>query len=698
MSLLLVIAMIFSMTGAALAAEATDYTDKLVILHTNDSHSRVDTNLGFAAVAAAKSYYESLGANVLLLDAGDTLHGLPLANLSTGGNIVEIMNAVGYDAMAPGNHDFNYGTNRLLALADMMDFPLLSANYTTKAGKLVFDGSVVLEAGNAKVGVVGISTPETAYKTSPLNTAGYTFNGDSMAELVQAQIDALLAQDVDYIIALGHLGIDEESAPWRSTDIIAGVSGLDAFVDGHSHTALSEGMIVQDKDGNDVVLAQTGEYLKNIGMLTLDGETITAGFVDTEGLEPDADVTALIGSINTDLMPLLNEVVASTTVNLNGERAPGNRTEETNLGDLAADALRYVSGADVALTNGGGIRVSLPIDHTNPEDEAAYIAGTEPGQITYGDLNAVFPFGNVVVTIDITGADLLAALEHGTKSAPEAAGGFPQISGISFTLNTSRTENRVSDVLINGQPLDLTATYSLATNDFTQVGGDDYTMLAGYAKTGEYSALDEALIAYITEELGGVIGEEYAAPQGRITTQASPVYFDDVRPDDWFYSSVNYVYENGIMMGTDTGFAPNTTMTRGMMITILHRLAGTPETKAAASAYFDDVADGAWYADAVAWAYENGITYGVEDRLFAPMDTMTCEQLVTFLYRVADEQLGISIADSQEAYWETVREAIGSPALSDGATRAQAACVLEAFMTIEAVAERTGMVAVPTAA
>lgn len=722
LSLLLVVAMALSLTGIAMA-ETPDVNGKLVILHTNDIHSRVDDNLGYASVAAAKAYYESLGANVLLFDAGDTLHGYPIANLSEGENIVEFMNAAGYDAMTPGNHDFNYGAARLIELEKLMDFPLLSANFTTEAGNAVFKASTIIEIGGLKVGVVGISTPETATKTNPLNVAGYSFNPDDMIKLVQAQIDALEQAGADYIIALGHLGIDDESAPWRSADIIAGVSGLDAFIDGHSHSSLENGLIVADKAGNNVVLAQTGEYIKNIGALVIDGDKITAGYVDTEALTPDADVEALIAAKKDAIKPLLNKVLASTTVALNGARAPGNRTEETNLGDLATDALLYVSGADIALTNGGGIRVSLPVDHTDAENESNYIAGTKAGDITYGDLNAVFPFGNVVVTIEITGADLLAALEHGTASTPEASGGFPQVAGMSYVVHSDLTKNRVQNVMIGNEPLDLNKTYTLATNDFTQVGGDGYSMLASCTKTGEYGALDEALVKYISEELGGVVGAEYAEPQGRITVLTS--YFSDVFTTDWFYSYVNFVYENELMNGTGAGFEPNTMMNRAMMVTLLHRIAGTPEPEKNASDYFYDAPDGEWYSEAVAWAYENGIVEGVgvmpwvtDDGnfkvAFAPYDIMTRAQLVTFLYRYADEYLGIVTAASVAASWEAVESAFSdfdqigdwaqtavvycaSMGIVNGigdnlfdpagsATRAQSAKVFDVFLNLEDVA------------
>ena len=505
---------------------------QIVILHTNDTHSRVaeSGSAGFAGIAAVKDYYESLGAYVLLFDAGDTLHGLPLANLSKGSNVVEIMNAAGYDVMAPGNHDFNYTASRLIELAEEMDFPLISANYTnSETGETVFEPYTVLENEEigVKIGVIGITTPETATKSSPLNTVGYSFNGDKLAEIVQEQIDALIALDCDYIIALGHLGIDKESAPWRSVDVISGVSGLDLFIDGHSHSsieAIEEAgfATVADKDGNEVVLTSTGSYMENVGMVTIIDGNITAGYA-IEELEPNEEIAAMIEGINEELKPLLDQVVANTSVYLNGERAPGNRTEETNLGDLCTDALCWVSGAEVALTNGGGIRVSL-----------------EAGDITYGDLNAVYPFGNVVVTINIKGSDILAALEHGTSAAPEASGGFPQVSGMSFEVHLSAAEgSRVENVMIGDEPLDLAKVYSLATNDFTQIGGDGYDMLAGYTVESYYGALDEALVEYIMEELGGSVGVEYANPAGRIVMKDNP--------SAWAVPEVSWAIEVGLV-------------------------------------------------------------------------------------------------------------------------------------------------------
>lgn len=500
-ALLLVLIMAFSFTAVGQA----EGDSQIVILHTNDVHSRVDDNLGYAGVKSVKDALEAQGKEVLLLDAGDALHGLPLANLSEGMNIVEIMNAVGYTAMAPGNHDFNYGTSRLLELEGQMNFDLLSANVTVEeTGAHAFTSSKLYEAGNKKVGIVGLTTPETVTKADPRKVAGYSFNPDELADILQGEINKLKGEGADYIVALGHLGIDEESRPWRSTDVIAKVSGLDIFVDGHSHSTLESGRTVKDKDGNDVVLAQTGTQLAAIGKITIDDAGIRAELV-TEA-DKDEAITALIGEKMAQIQPLLDRVVAKTDVLLNGERDPGVRTQETNLGDLVADALKAAAGSDIAVTNGGGIRASVDI-----------------GDITYGELNAVLPFGNLVTKIEVTGKQIVEALEFGAQSCPTAAGGFLQVAGLEFEIHTYveyGKGERIQNVKVNGAPIDLNKTYTLATNDFMAAGGDGYEMFGSCVKLGEFGAMDEALINFIVEDLGGGVGQDYAKPQGRIVIKS----------------------------------------------------------------------------------------------------------------------------------------------------------------------------------
>ncbi|WP_312092223.1 5'-nucleotidase C-terminal domain-containing protein [Aminipila sp.] len=609
---------------------------QIVILHTNDVHSRVDDKLGYASVKGWKDYFQAQGSTVLLLDAGDSLHGYPIANLGQGENIVEIMNAVGYTAMTPGNHDFNYGIKRLLELKKEMTFDLLSANLTAENGSAVLSPSKLYEQNGVKIGIIGISTPETATKTNPDNVKGYSFNESSMADQIQTQIDKLEKEGADYIIGLGHLGMDKESAPFRSIDIIEKLHGLDIFIDGHSHTTLENGQLVKDKDGHNVVLAQTGNYLDNIGKVTIDNGRITASLI--KEARTDAAIKNLVDDKKTEIQPMLDTVVAKTEVELDGEREPGVRTKETNLGDLAADAIKYAAGADIALTNGGGIRTSI-----------------KQGNITYGDLNSVFPFGNTVVTIEIKGKDLLAALEHGTKNCPEASGGFPQVSGLSFEINTAASQNRVQNVKIGDAALDLNKSYKLATNDFTQAGGDGYTMLAEYVKTGEYGALDEALVNYIQKTLKGAVDKNYAAPQGRITMTAQnkteTVEYTDITKH-WAKSSIINVVDKGLFKGTDSNkFSPNGSMTRAMFITTLGRLQGV-DTSAYTASSFSDVNIQNWYGGYVEWASEKGIASGegvssAENKpYFAPDRPITREEMAVILMKYCD-----SIGEGPKGEW-----------------------------------------------
>ncbi len=607
-SIITAIIMLFSVQFSFTFAQTVTPADSIVILHTNDIHSNVSGELGYPSVKGWKDYYMAQGSEVLVLDAGDALHGYPIANLSKGENIVEIMNAVGYTAMCPGNHDFNFGTARLMELSKKMKFDLLSANFTDKDKKPVFAASKTYMAGDKEIGIIGISTPETATKTNPLNVAGYQFNEKEMAAQVQSQIDQMESDGVDYIIALGHLGVDVESEPYRSTDLIAQVTGLDIFIDGHSHTSLEAGEKVKDKSGNDVLLAQTGNQFKAIGKIVINGTSMVASLI-TE-VKDDAAVKALIDGKNADIKPLLDIVVAKTSVALDGNRDPGVRTQETNLGDLAADALKYVSGADVALTNGGGIRTSLKI-----------------GDITYGNINSVFPFGNTVVKFNLTGADILAALQHGTKSLPAASGGLPQVAGMDYEVHTYLDADRVRNVMINGKPLDLTKTYSMATNDFTYIGGDGYTMFAKYPKTGEFGALDEALEKYIKTAQGGTVGNQYLNPQGRFDVMLTP--FTDVI-SHWAKKSIAVTVDAGLFKGiSETAFQPEGTMTRGMFVTVLGR-ASAADVSSYTESKFKDVDMNKWYGGYVEWAAKNGIAAGTGMN-FEPNAPISREQIATML-------------------------------------------------------------------
>ncbi|MDF2611044.1 MAG: 5-Nucleotidase domain protein precursor [Lachnospiraceae bacterium] len=485
---LVLVLMPFSTASASevIAAEGTDLSGYTVILHTNDSHGRAvpdsyGGNMGFTAVSALKKAAQKAGAEVILLDAGDTLHGLPFATLTSGESIVELMNLAGYDAMTPGNHDFNYGSETLKSLAATMDFPLLSSNVTLKAsGSKFLESNTIIVKNGVKYGIFGVSTPETAYKTNPNNVS--TLNFGNPIEAAKAEVASLQAAGADVIIALAHLGLDE-SSEFTSAMLAEQATGIDLIVDGHSHTILETGKTVDN-----TLIVSTGEYIKNIGAVVIDKEgKMSARLVNiSQFTDTDEAVDKVVAEISAEQEEQLSEVVGSTSVYLDGVRE-NVRSKETNLGNLTADAMRDATGADVAFTNGGGIRASIEI-----------------GNITKKDLTTVFPFGNYVVTKKVTGKDILAAMEVGVASYPETLGAFPQVSGITFTIDASKPAgSRITNAKIGGVALDSNKTYLLASNDFIFAGGDGYTMFADIDVVNEYSALEEVLINYI-QKLGKV--------------------------------------------------------------------------------------------------------------------------------------------------------------------------------------------------
>lgn len=473
-------------SAAAISTKDTDLTGYTVILHTNDTHGRAipdssGGNMGYAAVSALKKSAEAAGAQVILLDAGDTLHGLPFATVSRGESIVELMNLVGYDAMTPGNHDFNYGSARLSELSKLMKFPLLSSNVVVKAnGQNFLQNHIIITKNGVDYGIFGLSTPQTEYMTNPKNVDTLEFRNP--VEAAKLEVANLKASGADVIIALAHIGTDK-SSDFTSERIAKEVDGIDLIVDGHSHSLHEEGLKVED-----TLIVSTGDYLKNIGVAVFDKEgKLSAGTINAKTFtETDPYVSQVIEKVSKANDTALSEVIGKTSVVLDGVRE-NVRTKETNLGDLTADAMRHGTNADVAITNGGGIRTSI-----------------EVGDITKLDMVTVFPFGNYVVTKYVTGEALVQALELGVSGYPAVSGPFPQVSGITFGIDASKPAgSRVTDVKVNGKPVDLKAKYLLATNDFMAVGGDGYTMLKDFALENEFGALEEILMAYI-KELGVV--------------------------------------------------------------------------------------------------------------------------------------------------------------------------------------------------
>ena len=644
-ALFLALVMALSLAIPAGAADwEEDLSGHIVILHTNDVHGGID---GYASVAALKDAYEAAGAQVLLMDAGDFIQGSTSVNVSQGANAVELMNMAGYDVATTGNHEFDYGYANLKTLMEQAEFPILAANAFTAEGELAMDeANTTFQLGDVTVGVFGLATPETATKAHPAKLEGVTFEAEEdLFDCAQEQVDELTAEGCDYIICLGHLGIDAESTGNRSIDLLENVTGIDVFIDGHSHSEQSDIAEVTDGTGmvGDTILTSTGTKLENIGVVdiaadgTIDATTIPMEDVTaTEGFTPDQAIADRVAEINAQIEEEMGVVIGTSEVNLNGVKEEV-RAGETNLGDLVTDAMLWQAGldneaVDAAITNGGGIRASI-----------------SAGDITKQFVNDVLPFGNTLYVIELTGAELLEALEASTFVTPEPEGGFPQVAGMEFVVNTGadfdagelypgttfhepNSINRVSILTVGGDAFDVNATYTIVTNDFMAAGGDTYYAFSAAGSGYDTGVpLDQVVMDYIAEELNGTVtAADYGEPAGRIHT----ISYNDVVAGDWFAEAVNYVTLTGRMNGTGEGFSPNNNLTRAQMATVLYRMAGEPE--GTIENPFSDVADGQWYTDAVVWAAETGITVGTSENTFNPNDNVTREQMATFLYRFAE--------------------------------------------------------------
>ena len=644
LSLLMAVVMTFSLAVTANAAEETaqDLNGDIVILHTNDVHGAI---AGYAKVAALKDAYEARGAYVLLMDAGDFIQGDPTVSTSEGATAVELMNLAGYDVVSLGNHEFDYGYQNLKDLEADADFAIVDANVLYN-GRVAFEDNLVFTAPDGtKIGVFGLDTPETATKAHPAKIQGVTFlAGEDLYDCAQEQVDALTAEGCEYIICLGHLGIDDESAGNRSIDLLENVDGIDLFIDGHSHSTRADLLDATDGTGmvGNTMVTSTGTKLESIGVVTIDAEgVITTSTTPVADLTAeDADVAARAAAIQKEIDDEYGTVFAKTEVALNGEREPGNRTEETNLGDLITDALvwgaeREGTEVDAAVTNGGGIRASIAA-----------------GDITKKDINTVLPFGNTLSIVQVTGAELLEALEASTYCTPTSIGGFPQVSGIKFTVDTTKAYDqgeqypgstyygpksiqRVTIETVGGEPFDANATYTIATNDFMAAGGDTYYAFAAASVNYDLGiAMDEVVMDYITEELKGTVtAEAYGEPAGRITVDQG-LAFTDVAATSPYYDGIEWAVDEGITNGTTaTTFSPYQNCTRAQIITYLWRAAGSPEPASMEPAYTDVTDTSLYFFKAVQWASEQGL---VEGETFDPYAGCTRAMAVYFMWVAAD--------------------------------------------------------------
>ena len=598
-SLLLTLFVAAGILGGMGSLQSLAADQDIVILFTNDIHCGVNDNIGYAGVALYKKEMLKETPYVTLVDAGDAVQGAPLGTLSEGEDIVAIMNEMGYEFAIPGNHEFDYKMPQFMRLASLLNCGYYSANFTDASGNRIFAPYKLFQYGDTKLAMVGVTTPESFTKSTPVyfqDEAGnyiYGFSEDETGEklyaAVQDAVDSARNEGAEIVILVGHLGRNYVTERWSSESVLANTTGIDAMIDGHSHEEYTT--TVKNKNGEDVLLAQTGTKLQSLGKLVIspddsiraelireipaaqelsgtyvvqrgdslsriakrelgdeaawrelyhlnrsrikDPDRIPTGLqltlpgssvVNEAGRNIDPATQDFINSIESQFNETLKTVIGQSSVDLTvndpdtGLRAI--RSRETNLGDLTADAYRAVTGADVAFSNGGGIRSDIPA-----------------GQITYRDALNVFPFGNSVCMVEATGQQIRDALEMGVRNLPEETGGFQQVSGMSFTVDTSIPSGveldekgnfvrvngsyRVQDLMIGGKPVDLSAVYKVASHNYMLLsGGDGMTMFTGCNVLMRDITTDvDALYTYINQDLGGVIGEEYADPrgQGRIT-------------------------------------------------------------------------------------------------------------------------------------------------------------------------------------
>lgn len=511
----------------------TRFAGKTVILHSNDVHGAIE---GYAFMTELRSEIEAKGGEVIMVDSGDFSQGSIYVSTSKGHAAVEMMNTAGYDVVSLGNHEFDYGYAQLMEnLADARFRTVCSNVLLDETGAPILDpATVITTSSGLKLGFVGITTPETVNKVNPglIHEISFPASAAFYAS-VQSAVDSLT--DANLVIGLSHLGMDEASAElgYRAIDLYNNVSGFDMLIDGHSHTVMT------GAEGGEPIQS-AGSGFQYIGVIVINNETAQIEnhyLVSTAGLQNDPEVAAAAQEIMDSVDAQFNTVFATSEVLLSGEENPGCRTEETNLGDLITDAMVWTmirtGGTDqvdaahvVGIINGGALRASI-----------------EPGDITMREINTVLPFDNTIAVVYVTGAELLEALEASTFATPQPLGSYPQTSGLTFTLDTTRpyaqgsmysidgkesgyyapaSIERVTITSVNGTAFDPEALYAVVTNNYCAAGGDTYNIFNRAISEGSGfdsgMFLGEALVDYITSvQMGTITAEAYGEPRGSQT-------------------------------------------------------------------------------------------------------------------------------------------------------------------------------------
>ena len=544
LSVILSVVIIVSALPMVVSASEQD----TVILYTNDVHCAIDD---YAALAAYRAELIAKGNTVITVDAGDAIQGEIIGSMTEGEAVVDIMNAVGYDYAVPGNHEFDYGMEVFLNLAqNKAEYDYISSNFHyLPRVKPVFSPYAIEDFGDYQVAFIGISTPETITKSTPDffkdENGNYVYGfpkypggmtNEALYENIQESVDNAVSDGADIVVAVGHTGIMETTDGWKSTDIIANTDGIDYFIDAHSHQTIVE-ETYKNQNNEDVIITSTGTKFANFGVMTIssngnvDFKLVNPDTVNIDTLSGEAktaynDVKSIIDDYNEDIAYLFDEIGTSEVhlVAYDDDNSWAVRKRETNAGDFVADAYRTVTGADVAIANGGGIRAEI-----------------EVGGVTRKNLMDINAFNNEMCVLEVTGQQLVDVLEHGARECPESLGGFLQVSGVSFEIHNyiespvvsdmlgnfiyidTTMERRVQNVVVNDEPVDLGKTYTLAGSQYVLTqGGDGLTMLEG-SKVVQKEGLpcdSEMLIKYFTEVLNGEItADKYGNPDGdgRIT-------------------------------------------------------------------------------------------------------------------------------------------------------------------------------------
>ena len=527
-------------------AEKAAATGDIVVLFTSDVHCGVDQGWGFAGLQQIRNTLESKGDQVLLVDDGDAIQGEPIGTLSEGKAVADLMSKAGYDAAIPGNHEFDYGMETFLEIAGSSTFPYICCNLM-KDGEPVLEPYMIFDKGGKKIAFIGVTTPTTITSSTPKyfqdenGSFIYDFlqadkTGQAVYDAIQKSADDARAEGADYVILLGHLGMGATVKPWDYASVAENTTGIDAILDGHSHDY--EQVMVRNKDGAEIPRSACGTKLKSIGWLRISSEdgSFTTGLYDwnndvsaTELLGLDNDMSKAVAAAMEDVDKQLSEVIGKTTVDLtiydpeiqtdDGQPVRIVRRAETNLGDLVTDAFRDQTGADVAIAGGGTVRADI-----------------KAGEITKGDVLSVMPFTEDLCVAEVTGQQIMDALECGVHKMPNEFGGFMQVSGMTYEIDMSipssctedenglftgvAGERRVKNIRIGGEPIDPGKIYTLASDKYhIAEQGDGFTMFSEEDVIRTVMVVNEAVMKYIEENLGGVVGEEYSDPygQGRIT-------------------------------------------------------------------------------------------------------------------------------------------------------------------------------------